>query len=184
MARPASKGLKRAGEIALRRAHVADPLVADGEVALPFRVARIGGGEALADGKAGLKGLKRAGEIALRRAHVADPLMAYGEVALPFRVARIGGGKALADGKAGLKAFKRAGEIALRHAHVADLVMADGEVALAIWVIGRSRRAPLGNAFDFGIVRLATDERTEPLFDQPQRLMGNGAIAVVVLALG
>ena len=49
-------GLQRAGEIALRLKHLANPLVGDGEIALPVGIGRIGLGKTGADGKAVLIG--------------------------------------------------------------------------------------------------------------------------------
>ena len=75
-------GRKRAVAIALREQHVADPVMADREVALPFGVGGIAAGERFGNGERGTVGRKRAVAIALREQHVADPVMADREVAL------------------------------------------------------------------------------------------------------
>ena len=88
-------GLERLVELALRHQHVADLVVGDRQIALPLRVAAIGGGEALADGEAVAVGLERLVELALRHQHVADLVVRDRQIALPLRVAAIGGGEAL-----------------------------------------------------------------------------------------
>ena len=91
------EGLEGAGEVALGRAHVAELVPADGEVALPLGVAGVGGGEPVGDVLAFGEGLEGAGQVALGRAHVAELVPADGEVALPLGVAGVGGGELVGD---------------------------------------------------------------------------------------
>ena len=108
----------------MRHQHVADLLVGDRQIALPLRVAGVGGGETLSDGKAVAVRLERLVELALRHQHVADILVGDRQIALPLRVAAIGGGEALPDGEAVAIGFERLIELALSHQHVADFVVA------------------------------------------------------------
>ena len=81
-------GRKRAIAIALRAKHVADPFMADREVAVPFGVGGVAAGEHFANHERGTIGRKRAVAIALREQHVADPVMADREVAVIGGAAR------------------------------------------------------------------------------------------------
>ena len=74
--------------IALGEQHVADPVMAHREVALPLGVGGIAAGERFGNGEGVTVGRKRAGAIALGEQHVADPVMADREVALVARATR------------------------------------------------------------------------------------------------
>ena len=114
-------GNLRAVQIALPLQHIADPAVADGQVALPVGVVAIRRGEALGDGHAGAVGGQRAVQIALPLQHIADPLVADGQVALPVGVVAIRRGEALGDGHAGAVGGQRAVQIAEQQARIAAL---------------------------------------------------------------
>src|SRR6202035_1713382 len=95
------------------------------QIALPLRIAAIGGGEALADGEAVAVRLERLVELALRHQHVADLDVRDRQIALPLRISAIGGGGALKDGQAVAVGLERVAELALRHQYVADAVQSD-----------------------------------------------------------
>ena len=124
------------GGVALRRLDVADPVIADRQVALPLAVAGIAGGELPGDGEAVAVAGERGGGVALRRLDIADLVVADREVALPLAVAGIAGGELLADGEAVAVAGERGGGVALCRLDVADLVVADRQVALPLAVVG------------------------------------------------
>jgi hypothetical protein len=71
-----SFGAERLGQFPIR----------DNEICLPLGVARVGGGQALADSLALLVGAQGPGELGLDAAHL---LKAHREVALPAGVARV-----------------------------------------------------------------------------------------------
>ena len=76
MARAGAIAGEGGGQVALRPLHVADLVVADGEVALPVGIAGIGAGEALGRSEGALVRLQRGGEVSDRDVDVAerDPL--------------------------------------------------------------------------------------------------------------
>ena len=122
--------LECASQVALSALHVADSLVAKGEIALPARIAWVLLGKLLTDSKAVAVALERASQVALSALHVADSLVANGEIALPARIAWILLGKFLGNSKAVAVALERASQVALSALHVADFCIANGEIAL------------------------------------------------------
>ena len=70
------KRRQRSGQVTLGFPHVADPLMADREVALPLGIGRVLLRQPLTNRQAGLKRRQRAGQVTLGLPHVADPLMA------------------------------------------------------------------------------------------------------------
>src|ERR1019366_5772472 len=115
------------------------------EIALPARIAGIGGREALGDAEAVLIGFQRGCEIALRHLHIADLVVAHRDIALPARIAGIGDREALSYAEAVLIGFQRGCEIALRHLHIADLVVAHRDIALPARIAGIGGREALEN---------------------------------------
>ena len=67
-------------------ADVADLVIADGEIALPFGVVGVARRERFAMSSASLIGFERAVAVAACGADVADRVIADGEIALPFGV--------------------------------------------------------------------------------------------------
>ena len=56
-------GFQRAGKVALRNLHVADPVVAHRQIALPARIAWLGFRQPLSEGEAVGIGFQRAGNV-------------------------------------------------------------------------------------------------------------------------
>ena len=75
--------------------------MADGEIALPFHVARVAPRQHCGDAKSGLVAGERARQIALCAQHIADLVVADGEIALVAR--RSGGDHGLIVGRKSLR---------------------------------------------------------------------------------
>jgi hypothetical protein len=73
----------RLGEVALAREHVADLVVRDRKVALPFGVSGVGLGEAFLNGERPLIPIERARKVALSRKYFCNLSLRDAEVALP-----------------------------------------------------------------------------------------------------
>src|SRR4051794_7562281 len=71
--------------------------MADGKVALPLRIARIGGGQALPNGEAVAIDVERLLGLALRHEHVANSLVGCRQTAQPLRIAGIAGSEPFED---------------------------------------------------------------------------------------
>ena len=122
--------------------------MADGQVALPFGVVRVGGGQPGRDVQVGLVGGPGRGQVPGRDRHVPQLVVADGQVALPFGVVRVGGGQPDRDVQAGLVGGPGRGQVPGRDRHVPQSVVDDGQEPLAVRVGGVSRGAGLGLAAD------------------------------------
>jgi hypothetical protein len=133
--------LQRARQVAAGAQHVADVLMREAEVALPIRVAGIGGGEPDGDRQADPVLFERPSEVALRRQHGAQAGVDDAQVLLR---GNIRADHALGRGAAGAVARQRLAELVLQRQHVADLEMQRHQAALSAGIMRGTGEEPLG----------------------------------------
>ena len=121
MARLAWKLFEGLGQVSLGHEHIANLIVAHGQIALPSCIIWIGFGEAVSNGEAGLEALQGFGQVSLGHEHVAHLVVGDRQIALPSGIVRIGFGETVPNCETGLEGFQGFRQVSLRHEHVANL---------------------------------------------------------------
>ena len=124
MSSPSLIGFEGAVEVAVGGADVADSVIADGEIALPFCIVGIARRELLSNVEPVLIGFHRAVVVSTGGADIADRIVADGEIVLPSSVVWIAGRELLGNLKPIRIGFHRAVVVSAGGADVADALIA------------------------------------------------------------